>query len=131
MDGIDADFLAVIGTTAVTTANSPFDGTGSYTTNDKFFLPAVKELYGGNAISGIDEGPIFPYYKDFSDLSAAGTGADTNRIKIRGTTATTWRTRSPLSGTPNVAQYVSATGAITAVSSAISAFSIAPVCNIV
>lgn len=96
MSDIDSDFLAVVGTTSkVTCLNTVADGGGSITTTDKFFLLSRSEVYGGNESSTVTEGSPYAYYKDYSDLSEAGTGNDSNRIKYRSGTAQTWWLRSP------------------------------------
>ena len=47
------------------------------------------EVYGGKEVAG-DDDIVYPYYKDYSDLSAAGTAEDTHRIKYRNGTAQYW-----------------------------------------
>lgn len=95
LKGLDTDFLAVVGEVSkVTALNTVTDGGGSITTTEKFFLPSITEVYGG--LNGsIAEGAAYAYYANNSDLSAAGTGADTNRIKYRNGTAQYWWLRSP------------------------------------
>lgn len=92
---LDSDFLAVIGSVRkVTALNTLTDGGGSVTLDDKFFLLSRSEVYSGLE-NNINEGEPYPYYSDYSDLSAAGTAADTNRIKYRSGTAMWWWLRSP------------------------------------
>lgn len=96
MNGMDADFLAVIGKThIVVSRNTVCDGGGSDEMDDKFFLLSRREVFGGNEIASVIEGEPYPYYANYSDLSAAGTGADSNRIKYRAGTAQYWWLRSP------------------------------------
>lgn len=47
--------------------------------------------------NNIEEGAVYDFYKMFSDLSAPGNGADSNRAKraIGGTSASYWWLRSP------------------------------------
>ena len=98
LNGIDEDFLSVIGeVTKVTALNTVSDGGGSETTTEKFFLLSRSEVYGGNEVTG-GEGSAYPYYANYSDLAAPGTGNDTNRIKYRNGSAQYWWLRSPIAG---------------------------------
>lgn len=93
--GLDADMLAVLGNVKkITARNTVTDGGGYDETTDKIFLLSRTEVYGGQE-NAIDEGVVYPYYSQNSSLSAAGTGADTNRIKYRSGTAQYWWLRSP------------------------------------
>lgn len=84
MNGMDADFLAVIGkTTKVTCRNNVTDGGGSDTTKDKFFLLSRRELFMGDEVSSVKEGEPYPYYSDYSDYTSPNTGADSNRVKYK------------------------------------------------
>ncbi len=95
LNGMDADFLAAIGEVTKTTAcYEPCDGVNSETTNERFFLLSRSEVYGGNQTTG-GEGAAYPYYSQYSDLSAPGTGNDTNRIKYIGAYKQYWWLRSP------------------------------------
>ena len=92
MNGLDADFIAVIGNTKITVAkNTITDGGGFETLDDKFFLPSRSEVYGGLENS-VTEGTPYPYYSAHSDLSEAGIGADSNRVKTQ-----SWWLRTPVS----------------------------------
>ena len=95
MNGMDADFLAVLGN--VTKVTAVPDSNTTDTTTETFFLLSKSEVYGGLE-NGVDEGAPYPYYANYSNLSSAGTGADSNRIKYRnGTeppTTQSWRIRS-------------------------------------
>ena len=129
MNGMDADFLAVIGKTHIVVArNTVCDGGGYDEMDDYFFLLSRSEIYGGVEVSGVNEGSPYPYYADYSDLSAAGMGNDSNRIKYRGGTAQFWWNRTPNSGScSNVvytAGYVGSNGAN-------NSYGIAPACNII
>ena len=84
MNGMDADFLAVIGkTTKVTCRNNVTDGGGSDTTKDKFFLLSRRELFMGDEVSSVKEGEPYPYYSNYSDYTSPNTGADSNRVKYK------------------------------------------------
>ena len=132
LNGIDADFLEVIGETEkVTCRNTVTDGGGSDITTDKFFLLSRREVYAGNEVSGVIEGEPYPYYSDYSDLSAAGTGNDTNRIKYRNGSPQYWWLRTPSSGigghsvrfihtAGNLGDYIATTS-----------YEVVPACNII
>ncbi|MBO5449818.1 MAG: hypothetical protein J5994_10915 [Ruminococcus sp.] len=81
LNGIDADFLAVLGNVKkVTARNKITDGGGSEESDELIFLLSRPEVFAGKE-NNIDEGVPYPYYADNSDLPSAGTGSDTNRIK--------------------------------------------------
>ena len=128
--GMDEDFLGVIGdVTKVTALNTISDGGGSVTTTEKFFLVSRTEVYGGNE-NNIAEGVAYPYYSDYSDLSAPGTGDDSNRIKYRNGSAKYWWLRSPYSGSASNVRYVSPSGGVSNVS-ATGSSGVAPACCII
>lgn len=131
MNGLDSDFLAVIGKSdKVTALNSVTDGGGSVTLDDKFFLLSRSEVYGGIE-NNINEGNPYSYYSDYSDLSLAGTGDDSNRIKYRdGTTAQWWFLRSPDSATGGNARNVNPAGGVNYYIAGGSG-GVAPACNII
>lgn len=96
MYGMDADFLAVIGKThIVVSRNTVCDGGGYDEMDDYFFLLSRREVYMDNEVSSVIEGEPYPYYSDYSDLSVAGTGVDSNRIKYRSGSALYWWLRTP------------------------------------
>lgn len=128
MNGIDSDFLSVIATTSVVTAALSLDGGDSYTTNDKFFLPSVENIYGGKPQGDYDEGPVYAYYKNYSSSSTPQLGEDVNRIKYSNNTAVAWEVRT--ASIRNAAYHVTITGLLSGTSSAYVARRIAPVCNI-
>ncbi len=131
LNGLDADFLAVVGKTKkVTCRNTTTDGGGSDTTEDRFFLLSRREMYAGDEISSIIEGEPYPFYSDFSDLTAAGAGADTNRIKYRNGSASYWWLRTPNPWTGFNVRYVYPSGALSYYG-ANSAYGVAPACNII
>ena len=92
MYGIEKDFLDVLQEVATPTTQNWFDGGTTVTTYDKWFIPSNSQVYFST--SGA-EGDNWDYYKEFSDLSSAGTGADSNRIKKLNGSATYWWTRTP------------------------------------
>lgn len=110
LNGLDEDFLAVIGEVKKVTALNAQTG-GSEATAERFFLLSRSEVYGGIE-NGISEGEPYPYYKDNSTLSAAGTGADANRAKCYADgTPTHWWNRSPDSSTFGSVRIIQTTGA--------------------
>ena len=130
LNGIDADFLEVIGETEkVTCRNTVTDGGGSDITTDKFFLLSRREVYAGNEVSGVIEGEPYPYYSDYSDLSVAGTGNDTNRIKYRNGSPQWWWLRTPYSGNGNYVRLINTAGNLNNHNAHIS-YGVAPACNI-
>ena len=130
MNDLDSDFIAVIGNaTKVTARNTVTDGGGFDTTTEKFFLLAKEEAYMGKENS-IDEGGAYPYYSDYSDLSAAGTGADSNRIKYLNSVEKYWWLRTPSYRTSANAVLVNIDGH-TSEYGASSNNGIAPACNII
>ena len=131
LNGIDADFLEVIGETEkVTCRNTVTDGGGSDITTDKFFLLSRREVYAGNEVSGVIEGEPYPYYSDYSDLSVAGTGNDTNRIKYRNGSPQYWWLRTPHSGNGFTVRSISPTGYLYDYG-ALNSYGVAPACNII
>lgn len=132
LNGLDADFLAVIGEVTKRNALSPVaDGGGYEDTTELMFLISRGEVYGGNE-NGINEGTPYPYYSENSDLSAAGTGADANRIKskVGGNAAAYWRLRSCNSSYGNYVRLVNLTGNISS-DTASNGYGVAPACNII
>ena len=131
LNGMDADFLAVIGnTTKISARNAITDG-GSYDTlTDKFFLPSTSEIYMGDEPSIVNEGEPYRYYSDYSDLPAAGTTADSNRIKQRNGVAQVWFSRTPIYNAGNILRGVTESGAKLGYS-AYGSYGIAPACNII
>lgn len=130
MNGLDSDFLAVIGkSNKVTVLNTVTDGGGSVTLDDKFFLLSKSEVYGGLE-NNINEGNPYPYYSDYSDLSSAGTGDDSNRIKYRSGTAQWWFLRSPDSATGGNVRDVNPAGGVNYYIAGGSG-GVAPACNII
>lgn len=131
MNGMDADFLAVIGNTKISVAkNTVIDGGGYDSLDDKFFLLSRSEVYGGLENS-IDEGEPYPFYSQYSDLSAAGTTADSNRIKLKSGTAQTWWLRTPGSANEHWFRCVKGANGAIDINSALNASGIAPACNII
>lgn len=130
LNGLDADFLAVIGEVdKITTLNTLTDGGGSETNAEKFFLLSRSEVYGGKE-NGILEGDAYPYYSETSDLSAAGTGADTNRIKYRNGAAQYWWLRPPITSNSGGVRVVYATGGVY-YNYAYHSYGVAPACCII
>ena len=109
--------------------NTVCDGGGYEDLTEKFFLISRSEAYAGNE-NGIEEGTPYEYYSLGSDLSAAGTGDDSNRIKYRGGSATYWWLRSPYSGDGGNVRIFNPSGNLIS-SSANNSYGVAPACNII
>ena len=129
LSDIDADFVEVIGEVTKRTALSIADGKGYEDLTERFFLIARGEAYAGNENS-IDEGTPYEYYSLGSDLSAAGTGDDSNRIKYRGGSANYWWLRSPISGYGSHVRIFAPSG-ILHYDYAGDSIGVAPACNII
>jgi hypothetical protein len=128
--GVDPEFVAVLGKVKkVTALNNVSDGGGSVETDEKVFLISRTEAYTGNEIAG-GEGKAYAYYSNYSDLAAAGTGADTNRIKYRAGAAKYWWLRSPFVGNAYVVRSVIPSGALNS-NVATYSFGVAPACVII
>ena len=128
---IDSDFLAVLGKThIVVSRNTVCDGGGSDEMNDTFFFLSRREVYMGNEVASVVEGEPYPYYSDYSDLSAPGTGADSNRIKYRNGAAQYWWNRTPYAGYGFHVRGVYTTGAVNYNAASFS-YGVAPACNII
>ena len=128
---IDSDFLAVLGKThIVVSRNTICDGGGSDEMDDTFFFLSRREVYMGNEVASVVEGEPYPYYSDYSDLSAPGTGADSNRIKYRNGAAQYWWNRTPYAGYGYYVRCVGTTGAMYSYD-AVSSTGVAPACNII
>lgn len=131
LNGMDADFLAAIGKThIVVVRNTVTDGGGSDEMDDKFFLLSRREVFGGNEIANVIEGEPYPYYANYSDLSAAAISADSNRIKYRAGTAQYWWLRSPYVGKSEGTLSVYPAGAVYDVYAS-SSYGVAPACCII
>ena len=131
MNGMDEDFLSVLGKThIVVSRNTVCDGGGSDEFDDTFFLLSRREAYMGNEVASVIEGEPYPYYSDYSDLSAAGTGEDSNRIKYRGGTAQYWWLRSPYAGYGGNVRTVITSGALGS-HSANNSVGVSPACKII
>jgi hypothetical protein len=131
MYGLDEDFVKSIKKTHIKVArNTLFEGGGYDEMDDYFFLLAKPQVYGGSTVTGVDEGNVYPYFENYSDLNAAGTGANTNRIKTRNNSATWWWLRSPIVSYGSNVWYVSPTGSMSTPYSAASAGGVAAACNI-
>lgn len=130
LSDIDNDFVSALGKVKKRTArNTVADGGGYEDTEELIFLPSRSEMYGGLENS-VNEGEPYPYYANNSDLSAAGVGADTNRIKYQNGTAKYWWLRSPYSGYGNYVRFVSPAGDINHYG-AYSGSGVAPACCII
>ena len=130
LNGMDEDFLSVIGRVNKRTALSTVaDGGGNETSEELIFLLSRSEVYG-DVENGIDEGNAYAYYKDYSDLLSAGLGTDSNRIKYLNNSANYWWLRSSSTNTTDYLRRVSQNGSLN-ISYAFNNNGIAPACCIV
>lgn len=88
-----------------------------------------KESYGGLENS-VNEGEPYPYYANYSDLSAPSTAVDSNRIKYRNGSAQYWWQRSCDSGSAYGVRSVHPPGDISN-HGASDSYGVAPACNII
>lgn len=131
MNGMDADFLAVIGkTTKVTCRNTLTDNGGSDTTKDKFFLLSSCEVFMENEVGNVTEGEAYPYYSDYSDYTSPNMGADSNRVKYRGGSLQSWVLRTPNHRNGFDITIVNSTGA-KGIHGATTKEGVSPACNII
>ncbi len=111
---LDQNFVSILADVDVTTIkNTVCDGGGTEVTRDKFFLPNRVEMYM-TPENASETGIVWDYYKNFSDLSAAGTGADANRIKqeIGTSTARYYWMRTPYAGSASHVRTVNTDGSL-------------------
>ena len=115
--GLDPELVSVIGRVKKRTGLNVWERTlksANYEDTDELvWLPSFSEVYFGKNTYGaqVDEGGPYSFYKDYSDLGSAGTGADTNRIKLRSGSAQYWWLRSPAPSSASGVYYVQPTGA--------------------
>lgn len=117
LKGLDPELVSVIGRVKKRTGLNVWERTlksANYEDTDELvWLPSYSEVYFGKNTYGsqVDEGGPYSFYKDYSDLSSAGTGADTNRIKLLSGSARYWWLRSPFPSYASGVYYVIPTGA--------------------
>lgn len=130
LTNMDNEFMSAIGKVKKRTArNTVADGGGYEDTDELIFLPSRSEMYG-SLENNVNEGEPYPYYANYSDLSVARTGADTNRIKYQNGTVKYWWLRSPDSGSGKYVRYINSTGGVSS-TNAYNSVGIAPACCIV
>lgn len=110
INGLDADFLSVIGKTKKKTVRCRLIDTGVDEVNDKFFLLSRSEIYTGSEYSDIDEGTPYPYFANYSEYTSPNAGDDKNRIKYKNGTPQWWWGRTPYSGNASYVRYVYISG---------------------
>lgn len=129
--GFNSDFISSIGKASKRTAkNTVSDGGGYIDTEEKIFLLSRTEVYAGPN-NNVDEGGPYRYFSEFSDLSSAGTGADSNRTKYRNSVAKYWWLRSPFTGYASLPFGANLSGTVNYLSSATYVYGVAPACCIV
>lgn len=130
LTNMDYEFMSAIGKVKKRTArNTVADGGGYEDTDELIFLLSRSEMYGGFE-NNVNEGEPYSYYANYSDLSAAGAGADTNRIKYQNGTAKYLWLRSPYCGTGSHVRYVTQAGNIN-YTNAYNSIGVAPDCCII
>lgn len=97
MNGLDSDFLAVVGEVNLPCyADEYYQAPDSttltgekYTVKDKFYLPSLKEITGkeNNPTTPLDDSILFPYYENAGDI---------DRIKYENGVARRWITRNEI-----------------------------------
>lgn len=130
-NGMDAEFLKVIGAVTKRTCKNNVNEGGGYTdTKDKFFLLSRTEVFMNPEVSSVDEGAPYDYYKNYSDYTSRNDGADKNRIKYRSSAAQWWWLRTPRTGDAGSVRRVGTTGQLHNYG-AYHGDSVAPACNII
>ena len=131
MNGLDSEFLKVVGAVTKRTCKNNINEGGGYTdTVDKFFLLSRSEVFMTTEVASVDEGAAYDYYKNYSDSASANTGNDKNRIKYRNNAAQWWWLRTPHTGYANHVRIVH-TGGQLYYNDACSSGAVAPACNII
>ena len=109
---IDIDFLKIIKLTELKTARNKITDNGGFDiTKDRFFYLSKSQVYGG-VTAGINEGNVYPYFKNYSDLNAAGTGVDKNRIKMYNNNSNRYWLRSPNPDSATTNYYIAQNGGL-------------------
>ena len=112
LNGIDTDFLSVIGKVNKRTAlNTITDGGGYEESDELLFLISRSEVYS-TLENKVNEGEPYPYYQNYSDLTSPGATEDSNRIRFADKTVKRWWLRSPLSGNGSYAGLVNEKGTV-------------------
>jgi hypothetical protein len=94
MHGIEHDFLSVLQPVKNKQVLNWFDGGTAQEVTDLFFVPSNNQVWFTDA-NPPTEGEVWDYFKIFSDNQTASTGADSNRIKLSGSSPYYWWLRSP------------------------------------
>ena len=120
LNGMDADFLAVIGNVTKTTArNTVTENGGADTTVEKFFLLSRSEVNAGQE-NLIDEGAAYPYYNNAENYAKTRLGGS----------AASWALRTPDATRVYWCRTISSFGTL-GVNDARYLQGIAPACNII
>lgn len=119
--GFDAAFVASLGEITHSTAlNAVTDGGTAETVTDKVFLLSRAEVGLGVERAGQDDGSVYEYWDG---------ATDTDRIKLRGSSAAGWWLRTPYSGYAYHVRNVTSGGSLHN-GSAANAYGVAPACVI-
>ncbi|MDD4280461.1 MAG: DUF6273 domain-containing protein [Candidatus Sumerlaeales bacterium] len=112
LNGLDADFVAILGETDhITVNNTVTDGGGaaetrSYVTRDKIYLPSRTEIYGTHENALAPEGEQYPLYVGSDDADKIKYDIDSQ------VTARYWWMRSPTAPIASNARGVHTSGAL-------------------
>ena len=129
MYGLEAKFVENLPKIKSITNLNWFDGGGTVETEDFFIIPSMSQMY---MTTNLTEGKAWDYFKSKaeggnSDLSLAGTNADSNRIKNRNGSAGNWWLRTPYSSYSSREYIVDPTGAYIYYG-AFSSYGLSPAC---
>lgn len=132
LNGFDPEFLKAVGEVRKITEKNIAEGYGLAKSTERFFLLSKTEVYGGTeGNSGDASGAPYAYYSPpRSDLTAPGTGADSNRIKYINGVVKPWSLRTPTNYWVHNVGRIGTSGQGTD-SSAVYASGISPACCIV
>lgn len=110
LNGLDEEFLAIVGKTKKTTNKCRLVENGVSVTNDKFFLLSQTELYAVDVYSDSPEGSPYPYFANYSDYTSPNSSADKNRIKYWNGNPRFYYGRSPYPNSANSVRGIGDTG---------------------
>jgi hypothetical protein len=112
---LDPDLVTIaMPVTKKVNRNTVNEGGGYDEVKDKFWLLSERETFGTGSGTALEGDEAYAYYKDFSDYTAANSGADKNRIKYSVTNRSSvqnWWLRSPLVSFAHYVPYVGVSGA--------------------
>lgn len=110
LNGIDPDFLSVIGNVRKKSQINTGSETGLEETEDKVYLLSLSEVYG-NPDDPDSEMP-FEYYSENTQLTEPGNGENAVRKKYYGTESVIWLLRDGRQANQNVIMFVNKNGTV-------------------